>query len=499
MPSGFKHKCRYLRNKIIPKGNGEVRSLLVPTGKLKELQQDALKYLTSVDPDTGQYPIQLFDCHTAFKRGASAYQNAQVHVGYRMSVKFDIKGFFDSIPTTRRSAAKRRHFIFRHLGAFANSAKANATRSYATPTPKPRKLPAFPVRKTVRVMSVQEALVLHAIPTDIATFIADIAGWKGKLYQGSPLSPLLANLVTREILCKRLLKLAAVYNMPVFSVRGDKKYLVVSFAGDKLWTHGFSPEDKDLQLIKELVTETRVHPSNPLPWGTYTEFCVMTKQCPEETDEQMLLRYGALAWKPGKSGAVKGIRKHFTRKTRRFKVKDEHGEDVAKPRSFSYSAFRIWPKAKTVFTLYADDGMFSSNNPKLFMLKYVLKRILEHSGFLANKSKGIRVMKSSRYVTGYETGKCPPETKDKGARIPWRVIDQKYRRPLHHLKVGRLPLTIDFVHSFSGKLAYLQQSNLNSWKKYAAEFRDTVRSLSKSLPQDQRDSMYELTERYEHL
>ena len=496
-PRHLPHKNRYLREKKIPKGkhgSGKFRTLLVPSGPLRELQDTSLNYLTSKDPGTDEYPFALFDCHTAFKRGASALKNAQRHEGYALSVKFDIKNFFDSIPVTPRRS--------RRVAAFY--------RKLLNPK-QTRKGRRRKCKFAVRVACVHDVLTSAGVPGDISGLISDAAGFRGYLYQGSPLSPMLANLVTKSVLCPRLLKLATVYDLPIFSLRRGKKHLVVDLHGKSIWHYGFEENDPDLEFFRVVSKEHHAWDTRkPKPVPDGIAFEEMTMEDGEDL-KAMLLRYGHLAWCLGASSRVSRLRRFYVRRIREISIpkteEDYTGndyEDLIDTKGtvkvvFSYQDLRINPIAKTVFTLYADDGMFSSNNKNLYMIKYVIRRVLECSGFRLNSKKGVRVMRTGRYVTGYEVSDAPEEALDKGARLPWKHRDVNYRRPLHHMRVGRLSIDEEIVQSFNGKLAYLKQSNPVSWARYAKEFYDLVMEAGFKMEPSVGEPLADMVKRYEDL
>jgi hypothetical protein len=129
-----------------------------------------------------------------------------------------------------------------------------------------------------------------------------------------------------------------------------------------------------------------------------------------------------------------------------------------------------------VFTIYADDIVFSSNNHRLVSIKHYIARVLMHSGFKLNRKKRVKISWANPHITGYVTGPCPEDAKDSGARISKAVRASRYRAPLHNMKTGKTPVTAGAVRTMAGRLAYLQLSNPEWHKIYAAELLDIVNS-----------------------
>jgi hypothetical protein len=488
MPTHFFQKTRYLSWRKIPKADGRVRKILVPHGDLREVQDAALLYLTSRDPDTGKYPFFLPPAQTAFKRGASAYANAKKHDGYAMSIKFDIKDFFDSVPATVKRSRRIQNFFRRRLnGKYSVRRKGQVVRTGQR-------------RCGYRIVAhtVVGCLIKEGVPPDIATYIADISSYRGYLYQGSPLSPLLANLVTKHCLVPRMQRLASVYDLPIYRVRDG--YVVIAMDGKKLWYYGLDPQGPELKLLRILMDHG--HPMGtanyvwqqgpPVQWGTHTEFVEMVQATPGESMRDMTIRYGQQAWVHRMPKAVRNLRKYLVRKVRNV--------EENRPFMLEYRDVSIPDWARCVFTLYADDGMFSSNNTRLHLMRKVIRRVAECSGFRINTKKGVRVMRRGRYVTGYEVSEAPKESLDHGPRVDHKTRDQKFRRPLHHMKVGRLPINEETVHMFNGRLAWLKQSNPNWWRRFAVQFRDLVMDAAHSTDTHEAGQyLADQVERYKHL
>jgi RNA-directed DNA polymerase len=93
---------KYYRVQRIPKANGTFRTLLVPQGKLKLLQQKIDRHILR--------KFALRDCVHGAVVGRSVLTNAKAHVGKAIVFSIDIKDFFPSVcPTMVRA-------IFEALG-----------------------------------------------------------------------------------------------------------------------------------------------------------------------------------------------------------------------------------------------------------------------------------------------------------------------------------------------------------------------------------------------
>ena len=191
---------------------------------------------------------------------------------------------------------------------------------------------------------------------------------------------------------------------------------------------------------------------------------------PGEPTNKMLLRYGQNAWMHRRPAMIRNILSHLERHQ---DLKPTPGMPgiPAKP------VIKHHTLGKTIFTLYADDGVFSSNNRKLPLIRFILKNVIRDSGFRPNATKGIRVMRGHRRtITGFEVSAppkgCPPGSS--GARLSWPERDKRYRRKLHYMETGRLPIDEKLVHSFAGSLEYLRVPNPNAWKKHARKFYNIV-------------------------
>ena len=449
----YHDKHRYLRVKFIPKPSGKKRRILVPSGILRDSQYLALRYLS--EKCSGRYPVQLLTCQTAYKRGSSAYKNACEHEHFDISVKYDLKNCFDSIPENKHGAEK-------HVRRFGRATYLKP-KSISTRT-----------KYLSSAVSVSGALTAEGIPHDIARWIADVGTFNGYLYQGSPLSPLLCNIVTKQALCKRMMKLATAYHMPLFEVSCSHGtwYIVVPYERSKddntVYVYNLESHDECCHLkgmANKLSLATSYHVPSSVSRSVVVEDMVLRAG---EEPSKMLLRYAQKAWLPRRPGTVAKI-------LRALSCSDGMAQMIA-DKEVSIKHCDI---AKTVFTLYCDDGVFSSNNRKLPLIRHILRNVVRDSGFRLNNKKGIRIMKGHRRkITGFEVSK-PPEGSpdgDRGVRLSWKERDKRYRRVLHYMRTGKTTIDLQSVQSFAGSLEYLRKPNPVAWRRYAREFYGMVSS-----------------------
>ena len=153
----------YYQSFDIPKKDGNVRRIDASTSSLKYIQRRLVRLLElrqkeiwderGVDPNISH----------AFQRGKSILSNAKVHKNKRYVVNVDLEDFFGSIHFGRVKG------FFEHNNDFK-------------------------------------------LPTDVATIIAQLTCYKGRLPQGAPSSPIVTNMIC-NIMDIRLLRLAKKYRL----------------------------------------------------------------------------------------------------------------------------------------------------------------------------------------------------------------------------------------------------------------------------------------------
>ena len=147
----------------IPKKNGDTRRINAPTDDLKSIQ---LKLSGAL----AEYQKQLWskkgispNISHAFEKGKSIFSNAKIHRNKRYVLNIDLTDFFDS-------------FHFGRVRGFFNKNRD------------------------------------FQLPIEVATVIAQLTCYNGKLPQGAPSSPIITNLIC-NILDMRLLKIAKKYRV----------------------------------------------------------------------------------------------------------------------------------------------------------------------------------------------------------------------------------------------------------------------------------------------
>lgn len=157
----------------IPKKNGEPRQIHAPSGDLKQLQKKLAQKLWSVHREfIEENQIQDNISH-AFQKEKSILTNASIHKNKRYVLNLDLKDFFD-------------HFHFGRVRGF------------------------FMKNKNFE------------LPVEIATMLAQLTCYQGKLPQGAPTSPVITNLIC-NILDMRLLNIAKKYRV-VYTRYADAFY-----------------------------------------------------------------------------------------------------------------------------------------------------------------------------------------------------------------------------------------------------------------------------------
>ena len=153
----------YYQSFDIPKKDGSVRRIDASTSSLKYIQRRLVRLLElrqkEIWDERGLNP----NISHAFQRGKSILSNARVHKNKRYVVNVDLEDFFGSIHFGRVKG------FFEHNNDFK-------------------------------------------LPTDVATIIAQLTCYEGRLPQGAPSSPIITNLIC-NIMDIRLLRLAKKYRL----------------------------------------------------------------------------------------------------------------------------------------------------------------------------------------------------------------------------------------------------------------------------------------------
>ena len=195
----------------IPKRSGGVRKITAPTGKLKDIQ----KCLSVILAPYYQAP----DCVHGFASGRSVATNAQAHIGKNYILNIDLKDFFPTITYTR-------------------------------------------VMRSLEEMGFNEELsdIISRICT-IPMWDEQKQMWRNSLPQGSPVSPLLSNIVCQS-LDESLSNLAKKYGLKYTRYADDmtfsSNHSVYAMDGRFLddvmriiTSHGFQVNDKKTRLQKK--------------------------------------------------------------------------------------------------------------------------------------------------------------------------------------------------------------------------------------------------------
>ncbi len=207
----------------IEKATGGERLIEAPNGILKSVQKTiANKLYIERNPEKRKIASH------GFEKGKSIISNAQMHIGKRYILNMDIKDFFPSI-----------HFG-RVKGYFEKNNKYN-------------------------------------MPSDIAGMLANLLCYNGRLPQGAPTSPIVANMIA-DILDYRLIKIAKKYKLYYTRYADDltfstndknffsKKYVFVNKVEKVVEISGFSinknktrlTNNNDSQQVTGLVVNNRV-------------------------------------------------------------------------------------------------------------------------------------------------------------------------------------------------------------------------------------------------
>ncbi|MBX0356076.1 retron Ec67 family RNA-directed DNA polymerase/endonuclease [Halobacillus sp. Nhm2S1] len=144
----------------IPKKNGGSRKINAPSGDLKDIQ---LKLAEALYAHVKKKLNKKNNISHAFEKNKSIITNAKIHRNKRWVLNIDLENFFESI----------------HFGRVRGFFNKNNN---------------------------------FLLPIEVATVIAQISCYEGKLPQGGPSSPVISNLIC-EILDYRLLKIAKKYKL----------------------------------------------------------------------------------------------------------------------------------------------------------------------------------------------------------------------------------------------------------------------------------------------
>ena len=148
----------YYQSFDIPKKDGSVRRIDASTSSLKYIQRRLVRLLELRQKEIWEERGLKPNISHAFQRGKSILSNAKVHKNKRYVVNVDLEDFFGSIHFGRVKG------FFEHNNDFK-------------------------------------------LPTDVATIIAQLTCYEGRLPQGAPSSPIITNLIC-NIMDIRLLQLA---------------------------------------------------------------------------------------------------------------------------------------------------------------------------------------------------------------------------------------------------------------------------------------------------
>ena len=159
----YKHVENYYHSFVIPKKSGEPRKINAPTGILKVIQKKLSNRLYAYrDYICEENGIKLNITH-AFERKKGIITNASIHKNKRYIINIDLKDFFDSFHFGRVKGyfLKNEHF---------------------------------------------------KLPLEVATVLAQLTCYNGKLPQGAPTSPIITNLIC-NVMDYKLLALSKKYHL----------------------------------------------------------------------------------------------------------------------------------------------------------------------------------------------------------------------------------------------------------------------------------------------
>ena len=190
-----KHPDSYYSTFEIPKANGETRTIHAPSSDLKTIQSTLASILSSHVQEYNKTHSIKADISHAFEKNKSIMTNASVHRHKRFILNVDLKDYFD-------------HFHFGRVRGFFH--KSNYFK--------------FPIK--------------------IATVLAQLTCYNGKLPQGAPTSPVITNMIS-NILDMRLLPIVKKYGLDYTRYADDMTFS----------TNRKDFKRKHLAFLKELRTE----------------------------------------------------------------------------------------------------------------------------------------------------------------------------------------------------------------------------------------------------
>jgi len=222
---------RAYRKFAITKRSGGKRFIHVPTPELKRVQKWITEYILK--------PVPVHACSFAFSKDSSIYRCASRHTGAQWLIKMDITGFFESVSEIQV------YRVFRELGYQKLVALELARIStVAVHDLSPRfSNPIWKVRKRY-----------DAIPS----YTKKVMGY---LPQGTPTSPMLSNLVMREldgIIQKLAAKAGLIYTRYSDDLTFSKRYKdfsrlqaqdFITEVGKALTIAGFKPQHRKTTVV----------------------------------------------------------------------------------------------------------------------------------------------------------------------------------------------------------------------------------------------------------